>query len=94
MFGLNQKMISRIDLVGQNGNTGEHYMSENNIHNVHVKEQEIIADLLEVMGAALNELEWQVTEENSPYAAIDRAEILLTRAGWTRDKRTNVWVKI
>ena len=79
-------MISRIDLVGQNGNTGEHYMSD--------KEQYIIVELLEVMESAIASEDWKVDGACDPSVAMDRAEILLTRAGWTRDKRTAVWVKI
>ena len=77
-------MVSRIDIIGSNGNEGLHYMNE----------QYIIVELLEVMESAIASKDWKVVGVFDPSAAMDRAEILLTRAGWTRDKRTNVWVKI
>ena len=77
-------MVSRIDIIGSNGNEGLHYMNE----------QYIIVELLEVMESAIASKDWKVDGACDPSAAMDRAEILLTRAGWTRDKRTNVWVKI
>ena len=76
--------ISRIDIIGTNGNEGEHYMSEH-------KEQ-IIVDLLESLDnlATIEHLETPIWRGLD---SIDRAEAYLFRKGWTRDKN-GVWSKI
>jgi hypothetical protein len=70
---------SRIDIIGSNGNEGEHYMSEH--------EEQIIVDLLDLIE------KWDFNAKVD-LDATDRAEAFLFRKGWTRDKLTGQWSKI
>jgi hypothetical protein len=57
-------------------------------------EEQIIADLLEVVEESIkNQI---VLDRGDPwtYDAMDQAEIKLSRCGWTHNKVTKKWIKV